>query len=51
MDCLVLMLGYPQDVRDVVLTGGLLGKMKPGSVLVDHTTSEPSLARQLAEEA
>lgn len=29
----------------------LLQKMKHGSVLIDHTTSEPSLARQLAVEA
>jgi 3-hydroxyisobutyrate dehydrogenase len=40
-----LMLGYPSDVRNTVLgEGGVLHAMKPGSLLIDMTTSEPSLA-------
>src|SRR6185295_12583383 len=46
------MLGYPSDVRDVVLgDSGLLAAMAPGSVLVDHTTSEPVLAAEIAAAA
>ena len=42
----------PADVRDTVLgDGGVLAAMEPGSVLVDHTTSEPSLAAEIAEAA
>ncbi len=46
------MVGYPADVRKVVL--GLQGAMKSlpaGAVLVDCTTSSPSLAVEIAEAA
>ena len=47
-DILFLMLGYPQDVRNMVLDErALLNHLKPGSILVDHTTSSPSLAQEL----
>jgi 3-hydroxyisobutyrate dehydrogenase len=44
--------GYPSDVRQVMLgdEGALLG-CQAGHVLVDMTTSEPSLACQIAEAA
>jgi len=37
------MIGYPKDVEQVILDpeNGLLKYMKPGSILVDHTTSSP----------
>ncbi|GAB4306081.1 MAG: NAD(P)-dependent oxidoreductase [Promethearchaeota archaeon] len=42
--------GFPDDVRQVYLgPRGLLEGARPGSVLVDMTTSEPSLAVELAE--
>jgi 3-hydroxyisobutyrate dehydrogenase len=46
------MLGYPHDVEKMVLdpTEGLFNYMKPGSILVDHTTSSPNLAVKIAEE-
>jgi len=51
-DVVATMLGYPRDVREVVLgDGGLLAAMAPGSVLVDHTTSEPVLATEIAAAA
>jgi 3-hydroxyisobutyrate dehydrogenase len=51
-DAVFTMLGYPDDVRETVLgEGGLLAALEPGSVLVDHTTSEPSLAAEIAEAA
>ncbi len=45
-------LGNDDDVRAVV-TGeaGALASMKTGSILVDHTTTSASLARELAEQA
>jgi 3-hydroxyisobutyrate dehydrogenase len=46
------MVGHPADVRAVV-TGprGALDAMASGSVLIDFTTSEPSLAREIAATA
>lgn len=47
-DVVFTMVGFPADVRDVVLgCDGLLTTARPGSVLVDMTTSEPSLAREI----
>ncbi len=51
-DIVCLMLGYPVDVRSVVLgDGGILEAMKPGSLLIDFTTSEPALAAEIHEAA
>jgi 3-hydroxyisobutyrate dehydrogenase len=51
-EAVVTMLGYPADVRDTILgDGGLLEALEPGTLLVDHTTSEPSLAEEIAEAA
>ena len=44
--------GYPDDVEQVYLgQAGLVAHAKPGSVLVDMTTSRPDLAERIAEEA
>lgn len=50
-DVVFTMLGYPDDVRQAVLDNGqgVLAGCRPGSVLVDMTTSSPALARQIAE--
>lgn len=46
------MVGYPQDVEEVYFgTGGILEHAKPGTLLVDTTTSRPDLARRIWEEA
>ena len=46
------MVGEPPDVAQVILgKGGILERIQRGSVLVDMTTSEPSLARRIDEEA
>jgi 3-hydroxyisobutyrate dehydrogenase len=50
-DVVFTMLGFPADVRAVVLDSGLLEAMAPGTVYVDVTTSEPSLAVEIAEAA
>ena len=51
-DVVCSIVGYPADVREVILgDGGALGGASAGSVLVDLTTSEPSLAVEIAERA
>jgi 3-hydroxyisobutyrate dehydrogenase len=52
-DYLFLMLGYPHDVESMVLDNdfGILQHMKPGSYLIDHTTSTPELAARIAAQA
>ena len=44
------MVGYPQDVQDVVFgKEGIINTIKPGSIFIDFTTSKPSLAIEIAE--
>lgn len=51
-DVVFTMLGYPEDVREVVLgADGALGAAAPGTVLVDMTTSDPTLAATIGEQA
>lgn len=51
-DFLFLMLGYPHDVESMVLgEEGVLQWMRPGSILVDHTTSSPELAMNIWKKA
>src|ERR1051326_1512314 len=47
-DVVFTIVGFPPDVRAVVLgPQGTLAGAKPGAVLVDMTTTEPSLAREI----
>ena len=49
-DIVFTIVGYPEDVREVFLGDeGLLAGSKPGTILVDMTTSEPSLAEEIYE--
>lgn len=42
VDYLFIMLGYPKDVEEMLLTKeALLDHLKPGSFVVDLTTSTP----------
>jgi 3-hydroxyisobutyrate dehydrogenase len=51
-DVTFTMVGYPADVRQVVLgPDGVLAGCKPDDVIVDMTTSEPSLAVEIAAAA
>jgi 3-hydroxyisobutyrate dehydrogenase len=51
-DIVFTMLGYPSEVEQVVLgPGGVLDARAPGSILVDMTSSKPSLAEQIAARA
>lgn len=51
-DVVCSIVGYPADVRSVILgPEGALGSASPGTVLVDLTTSEPSLAVEIHRRA
>jgi 3-hydroxyisobutyrate dehydrogenase len=51
-DVVFAIVGFPSDVRGVFLgADGALAGSKPGTVLVDMTTSEPSLAIEIAAAA
>ena len=48
----ITILGYPDDVESVYLhPDGLIAHAKPGSLLIDMTTSSPLLAERIAAEA
>ncbi|XP_052198870.1 probable 3-hydroxyisobutyrate dehydrogenase-like 1, mitochondrial [Diospyros lotus] len=52
-DVVFSIVGYPSDVRHVLLhpSSGALAGLNPGGVLVDMTTSEPSLASEISAAA
>ena len=51
-DVVFTMVGYPADVRQVILgPEGVLAGCRPGNIIVDMSTSEPSLAVEIAEAA
>lgn len=51
-DLVFTMVGYPADVEDIYLApGGIIESAGPGTILVDHTTSDPSLAVRIAQAA
>jgi len=51
-DVVVTMVGFPADVRSTILADdGALAAMAPGTLLVDMTTSEPTLAVEIHAEA
>lgn len=51
-DVIFTIVGYPADVRAVILgEDGVLAGCSQGKIVVDMTTSQPSLAREIAEAA
>jgi 3-hydroxyisobutyrate dehydrogenase len=51
-DVIFTIVGFPKDVRQVYFgKDGIIEGLKKGSVLVDMTTTEPSLAEEIYEEA
>jgi 3-hydroxyisobutyrate dehydrogenase len=51
-DVVFTIVGYPSDVREVTLgPDGTLAGARKGSILVDMTTSEPALAREIYDAA
>lgn len=51
-DVVFTMVGFPRDVREVILGAeGVLAANRAGAIVVDMTTSEPSLAVEIAARA
>ena len=51
-DVVFTIVGFPRDVLEVILgADGALAGTQPGAVIVDMTTSEPSLAVEIAQHA
>ncbi len=51
-DVVFTMVGFPEDVREVYFgESGILAGGKPGTILVDMTTTSPSLAREIYQMA
>jgi len=51
-DITFTIVGFPPDVREVYLgEKGILKGAKPGSIIVDMTTTEPSLAKDIYDKA
>ena len=51
-DVIFTIVGFPPDVREVYLAdNGILKSAKSGSIIVDMTTTEPSLAQEIYAEA
>ena len=51
-DVIFTIVGFPPDVRDVYLgENGILKGTKSGSIIVDMTTTEPSLAKEIYDQA
>lgn len=51
-DVIFTIVGFPPDVREVYFgEQGILGAVHPGAVLVDMTTTEPTLAQEIARAA
>ena len=49
-DVVFAIVGHPSDVREVLVGNeGALNGLKPGSIMVDMTTSRPSLAQEIGE--
>jgi len=51
-DVVITMVGYPKDVEEVYLgERGIVAAARPGTVLIDMTTSSPKLAERIASAA
>ena len=51
-DAVITIVGYPKDVEEIYLgTDGILDNLAPGAYVADMTTSSPSLAVRIYEEA
>jgi 3-hydroxyisobutyrate dehydrogenase len=51
-DCVISMVGYPADVEAIYFAaGGIIESARPGTMLVDMTTSSPDLAKKIAATA
>jgi 3-hydroxyisobutyrate dehydrogenase-like beta-hydroxyacid dehydrogenase len=52
VDAVITIVGFPNDVEELYLgEGGVVAHARPGTFLIDMTTSSPDLARRIYEEA
>jgi 3-hydroxyisobutyrate dehydrogenase len=51
-DVVITIVGLPQDVEDIYFGAhGIIAEARPGAILIDMTTSSPSLAKRIAAAA
>lgn len=51
-DVVITIVGYPKDVEETYLgAGGIIERAKAGTILIDMTTSSPTLAGEIAAKA
>lgn len=51
-DVIITIIGYPQDVEEVYLgQDGIIQSARPGTYIIDMTTSKPALAKKIYQEA
>lgn len=51
-DVVITIIGFPKDVEECYFGAeGIFKELKPGTILIDMTTTKPSLAIQIADEA
>lgn len=51
-DAVITMVGYPADVEETYLgEGGIIASARPGTLVIDMTTSSPALAERVASAA
>ena len=51
-EIIITMIGFPKDVEEVYLgKDGILQSAKPGTYVIDMTTSQPTLARKIFQQA
>lgn len=51
-DVIITIVGFPQDVQEVYLeSGGILENARPDTVVIDMTTSKPTLAKEIYDAA
>lgn len=51
-DIIMTMVGYPHDVKDIYYgSKGIINNAKPGTILIDLTTSSPKLAKTIYNDA
>ncbi|MEC0302367.1 NAD(P)-dependent oxidoreductase [Terribacillus saccharophilus] len=52
VDAVITMVGYPSDVREVYFgENGIIHHARPGTYVIDMTTSKPALAEEIHSEA
>jgi 3-hydroxyisobutyrate dehydrogenase len=48
-DIVITIVGYPRDVEEIYLgNGGIIDRARPGTILIDMTTSSPEVAKHIA---